>query len=67
MGQLPKFNTENEKLGPIVKRPTALGLAFEGRSRQFHTMPKKGNFLPDSKAKNGKNGKQQFTTVFFAL
>ena len=37
-----------------MKRPSALGLSFEGRSRQFHTMPKKGNFLPDSKAKKGK-------------
>ena len=49
-----------------MKRPTALGLAFEGRSKQFHTMPKKGNFLPDSKAKKGKNDKQQFTAVFFS-
>ena len=59
-------NANSKLLGPIVKRPTALGLAFEGRSRQFHTMPKKGNFLPDSKAKKEKNGKQQFTTVFFS-
>ena len=58
-------NSNSKLLGPIVKRPTALGLAFEGRSRQFHTMPKKGNFLPDSKAKKRKMASNNSLLFFF--
>ena len=51
---------------PIVKRPTALGLVFEGRSRQFHTMPKKRKLPSWFQSKKGKNGRQQFTSGFFS-
>ena len=51
---------------PHGKRPTVLGIAFEGRSRQFHTMPKKGNFLPDSEGKKEKMASNNSLLFFFS-